>query len=64
LFSFAVTATSWGPSVTSINGIIADTSSNQYWSLKNGLSGKPLTAGVGQYRPEDQEEILFKLSSY
>ncbi|XP_026577138.1 gastric intrinsic factor-like [Pseudonaja textilis] len=61
-FSFQTEETSWGPMVTSINGVQGSTNEKTYWQF---LSGKtPLEQGVGSYKPKDKEEIMAMFSRY
>ncbi|KAM6465965.1 cobalamin binding intrinsic factor-like isoform 6-T6 [Liasis olivaceus] len=61
-FSFQTEETSWGPMVTSINGLQASTNERSYWQF---LSGKtPLEQGVGSYKPRDNELIVANFSRY
>ncbi|XP_058053179.1 cobalamin binding intrinsic factor-like [Ahaetulla prasina] len=61
-FSFQTEETSWGPMVTSINGLQGSTNEKTYWQF---LSGKtPLEQGVGSYKPKDNEEIVAMFSRY
>ncbi|XP_078389655.1 cobalamin binding intrinsic factor-like [Cetorhinus maximus] len=61
-FSFGVTMTQWGPSLTSIRGLSDSTEDRTYWQLLNG--SKPLDQGIGDYRPVNGERIFAKLSHY
>ncbi|XP_032075222.1 cobalamin binding intrinsic factor-like isoform X2 [Thamnophis elegans] len=61
-FSFETEETSWGPMVTSINGLRGSTDEKTYWQF---LSGKtPLEQGVGSYKPRDNELIVAIFSTY
>lgn len=61
-FSFQTEKTSWGPMVTSINGLQASTNEKTYWQF---LSGKePLEQGVGSYKPKDNEQIVANFTKY
>ncbi|XP_015675207.1 cobalamin binding intrinsic factor isoform X2 [Protobothrops mucrosquamatus] len=61
-FSFQTEETSWGPMVTSINGLQGNTNEKTYWQF---LSGKtPLEQGVGSYIPRDNELIVAIFSRY
>ncbi|XP_026541156.1 gastric intrinsic factor-like [Notechis scutatus] len=61
-FSFQTKETSWGPMVTSINGVQGSTNEKTYWQF---LSGKtPLEQGVGSYKPKNNEKIVAKFSRY
>ncbi|XP_039200100.1 cobalamin binding intrinsic factor-like [Crotalus tigris] len=61
-FSFQTEETSWGPMVTSISGLQANTNEKTYWQF---LSGKtPLEQGVASYKPKDNEEIVAMFSRY
>ncbi|KAM3855843.1 transcobalamin-1-like isoform 2-T2 [Vipera latastei] len=61
-FSFQTQKTAWGPMVTSISGLQANTNEKTYWQF---LSGKtPLEQGVGSYRPRDNELIVAIFSRY
>ncbi|XP_041032635.1 cobalamin binding intrinsic factor-like [Carcharodon carcharias] len=61
-FSFSVTMTKWGPSLTRIRGLSASREDRTYWKLLNG--SKPLDQGIGDYRPVNGERIFAKLSHY
>ncbi|XP_043770467.1 transcobalamin-1 isoform X5 [Cervus elaphus] len=59
LFRFTVEETSWGPYVTSVQGIRASSSDRTYWQLLS--NGQPLSQGAGSYVVQngDNLEILF-----
>ena len=50
--------------MVSINGIEADPSMNQYWSLVDVKLQRSLSVGVGQYKPSYEDHILFRLTSF
>jgi len=64
LFSFETRNYSIGPFVTSVNGEEAREDHHEYWALINGGTGQLLPLGVGKYLPSDNENIIFKLSTY
>ncbi|XP_070592192.1 cobalamin binding intrinsic factor-like [Erythrolamprus reginae] len=61
-FSFQTEETSWGPMVTSIHGIQANTNEKTYWQFLSGE--KPLDQGVCSYKPKDDENIVAIFSKY
>uniref|UniRef100_H2YXV5 Transcobalamin-like C-terminal domain-containing protein n=1 Tax=Ciona savignyi TaxID=51511 RepID=H2YXV5_CIOSA len=61
---FETTSTSWGESVTSINGLRAESSKREYWALLDGTTGNFLPLGVSSYQPSDGEHIVFELRKW
>ncbi|NXG75541.1 IF factor, partial [Baryphthengus martii] len=61
-FSFQTEQTSWGPMVTSIHGLAANTDDKTYWKFLS--SGDALQEGVGTYKPHDGEHIEAVFSTY
>jgi uncharacterized membrane protein YkgB len=48
--------------VTSINGVSADSTKNEYWAFD--VNGQPATVGAGSYVTKDSDTIVWKLSSF
>ncbi|XP_037697265.1 cobalamin binding intrinsic factor isoform X1 [Choloepus didactylus] len=61
-FKFETTMTSWGLMVTSINNIAENANHHTYWEFLSGK--KPLTEGVGDYIPSNQEHITANFTQY
>ncbi|XP_070582859.1 cobalamin binding intrinsic factor-like isoform X2 [Erythrolamprus reginae] len=61
-FSFQTEETSWGPMVTSINGLQGSTNEKTHWQFLSGV--KPLEQGVGSYKPRHNEHIVATFSKY
>ncbi|NXX83806.1 IF factor, partial [Urocolius indicus] len=62
VFSFQTEQTSWGPMVTSIHGLAANTNDRTYWQLL--ADGVALQEGVGSYKPSDGEHVEAVFSTY
>ncbi|NXK14885.1 IF factor, partial [Herpetotheres cachinnans] len=62
IFSFQTEQTSWGPMVTSIHGLAANTADRTYWQFLSGEDA--LQEGVGTYKPQDGEHIQAVFSTY
>uniref|UniRef100_A0A8D0B057 Transcobalamin 1 n=1 Tax=Salvator merianae TaxID=96440 RepID=A0A8D0B057_SALMN len=61
-FRFTFEQTTWGPYITSVQGLTADNTKRTYWQL---LSGKtPLDKGAGDYVVTDGESLLVKFTTY
>ncbi|XP_058875025.1 cobalamin binding intrinsic factor [Acipenser ruthenus] len=61
-FKFTVEKSSWGPFVTSIQGLAGNAEDRTYWQF---LTGKDaLEQGVGDYKPFNEEHIVAKFSKY
>ncbi|XP_043939944.1 cobalamin binding intrinsic factor-like [Protopterus annectens] len=61
-FRFTVESTSWGPFVTSIQGVTGSTNDKTYWQFLSGTV--PLEQGVGDYVVHDGEHIIAKFTTY
>ncbi|XP_038668971.1 cobalamin binding intrinsic factor-like [Scyliorhinus canicula] len=61
-FSFTVTMTLWGPSLTMVRGLSSSSQDRTYWQLLNG--SRPLDQGIGDYRPQNGEHIFARLTHY
>ncbi|XP_072326197.1 transcobalamin-1-like [Scyliorhinus torazame] len=61
-FSFDVTMTLWGPSLTIVRGLSSSNQDRTYWQLLNG--SRPLDQGIGDYRPQNGEHIFARLTHY
>lgn len=48
--------------VTSINGVSADSTKNEYWAFD--INGQPATVGAGSYVTKNSDTITWKLSSF
>ncbi|KAB0371310.1 hypothetical protein FD755_017719, partial [Muntiacus reevesi] len=55
LFRFTVEETSWGPYVTSVQGIRANSNDRTYWKLLS--NGQPLSQGVGSYVVQNGDNL-------
>nr|XP_004667750.1 transcobalamin-1 [Jaculus jaculus] len=62
LFGFTVKQSSWGPYITSVQGIKANNNDRTYWELLSG--GKPLSQGVGNYVVHNGENLEIRWSKY
>lgn len=61
-FSYTLEDSSWGPYVTSIQGVAGNLKERTYWQF---LSGKtPLDQGVADYVVHDEENIIAKFTSF
>ncbi|XP_016055919.1 PREDICTED: gastric intrinsic factor [Miniopterus natalensis] len=61
-FKFETTMTSWGPIVSSINGITENVNHKTYWQFLSGTT--PLIEGVADYIPFDHEHITANFTQY
>ncbi|XP_077970796.1 transcobalamin-1-like [Styela clava] len=64
LITFKTVSYSFGESVTSLQGVMADSSARQYWAMLNGKTGEILPVGISAYVPHDGDQIIFKLQTY
>ncbi|XP_006147468.1 transcobalamin-1 [Tupaia chinensis] len=62
LYSFTMEESSWGPYITSVQGLRANSNDRTYWELLSG--GKPLSQGVGSYVVHDGENLEVRWSKY
>ncbi|NXC00212.1 IF factor, partial [Orthonyx spaldingii] len=62
IFCFQTEQTTWGPYVTSIHGLAANTTERTYWQFFSCWS--PLQEGVGTYKPKNWEHIQAIFSTY
>ncbi|XP_020755762.1 transcobalamin-1 [Odocoileus virginianus] len=62
LFRFTVEETSWGPYVTSVQGIKANTCDRTFWKLLS--NGQPLGQGAGSYVVQNGENLEVRWSNY
>ncbi|XP_054999970.1 transcobalamin-1 [Sorex araneus] len=62
LFGFTVTESSWGPYVTSVQGLKATNEDRSYWQLLS--EDKPLSQGIGSYLVHDGENLEIRWSKY
>ncbi|XP_004437484.1 PREDICTED: transcobalamin-1 [Ceratotherium simum simum] len=62
IFSFTMVKTSWGPYITSVQGLSANSSKRTYWQLLS--EGKPLSQGAGSYLVHDGENLEVRWSKY
>ncbi|XP_055995071.1 transcobalamin-1 [Sorex fumeus] len=62
LFGFTVTESSWGPYVTSVQGLRATNEDRSYWQLLS--EDKPLSQGIGSYLVHDGENLEIRWSKY
>ncbi|ELK13502.1 Transcobalamin-1 [Pteropus alecto] len=61
-FRFTVVESSWGPYVTSVQDLKANSNDRTYWELLS--EGKPLSQGVGSYVVHDGENLEVRWSKY
>ncbi|XP_034623580.1 transcobalamin-1-like [Trachemys scripta elegans] len=61
-FSFTYTQSSWGPYITSVQGLQADNNQHTYWQLLS--NGIPLSQGAGDYVVSNSERLEVKFSVY
>ncbi|XP_048379706.1 transcobalamin-1-like [Stegostoma tigrinum] len=61
-FSYTVTQTLWGPSLTTVRTLTASSQNRTYWQLLSG--SQPLDQGIGDYKPKDGERIFANYSRY
>uniref|UniRef100_A0A8B9ZY31 Transcobalamin-2 n=1 Tax=Anas zonorhyncha TaxID=75864 RepID=A0A8B9ZY31_9AVES len=62
-FTFETQDTPQGPFLTSVLGLAAQPQERHYWQLLGGL-GSSLQMGVADYRPEDGETVILRLSKW
>ncbi|XP_040115390.1 transcobalamin-1 isoform X2 [Oryx dammah] len=62
LFRFTVEETSWGPFVTSVQGIRASSKDRTYWKLLS--NGQPLTQGAGSHVVQNGDNLEVRWSKY
>ncbi|XP_035426980.1 transcobalamin-2 [Cygnus atratus] len=62
-FTFETQDTPQGPFLTSVLGLAAQPQERHYWQLLGGL-GTSLQMGVADYRPEDGETVVLRLSKW
>ncbi|KAM4808481.1 transcobalamin-2 [Rhinophrynus dorsalis] len=62
-FTFETKDSLYGPFLTSVNGIAASSEERTYWQLLKDPNIS-LIEGIADYRPEDGEIIIFRLSKY
>uniref|UniRef100_A0A8C4Y450 Transcobalamin 1 n=2 Tax=Gopherus evgoodei TaxID=1825980 RepID=A0A8C4Y450_9SAUR len=61
-FSFTYTQSSWGPYITSVQGLQADNNHRTYWQLLS--NGIPLSQGAGDYVVSNSERLEVKFTVY
>ncbi|XP_077177176.1 transcobalamin-1-like [Paroedura picta] len=61
-FRFTYVNTTWGPYITSVQGLVADNSERTYWQLLSGDT--PLSKGAGEYVVSDGESLVVKFTTY
>ncbi|XP_006110368.2 transcobalamin-1 [Pelodiscus sinensis] len=61
-FSFTYTVTSWGPYITSVQGLQADNNQRTYWQLLS--NGTSLNQGAGDYVVSQGERLEVRFSTY
>ncbi|XP_004478014.1 transcobalamin-1 [Dasypus novemcinctus] len=62
IFGFTKEESSWGPYITSVQGLRANNNDRTYWELLSG--GKPLSQGVGSYVVHSGENLEIRWSKY
>uniref|UniRef100_A0A8C0WSW4 Transcobalamin-like C-terminal domain-containing protein n=1 Tax=Castor canadensis TaxID=51338 RepID=A0A8C0WSW4_CASCN len=62
IFGFTVEQSSWGPYVTSVQGLRANNNDKTYWEIMSG--GKPLDQGIGSYVVHNGENLEVRWSTY
>ncbi|XP_004714984.1 transcobalamin-1 [Echinops telfairi] len=62
IFGFTMKETSWGPYITSVQGLKANSNERTYWEILSG--GIPLSQGVGSYVVHDGEYLEIRWSKY
>ncbi|XP_010985306.3 transcobalamin-1 isoform X1 [Camelus dromedarius] len=62
LFCFTTEESSWGPYVTSVQGIQANNNDRTYWELLS--NGKSLSQGVGSYVVKDGDNLEVRWAKY
>ncbi|XP_036766428.2 transcobalamin-1 [Manis pentadactyla] len=61
-FGFTSVESSWGPYITSVQGVTANNNNRTYWQLLN--NGKPLDQGVGSYIVHEGDNLEVRWSTY
>lgn len=61
-FCFTVRESSWGPYITSVQGLKANNNDRSYWELLS--EDKPLSQGVGSYVVHNGENLEVRWSKY
>ncbi|XP_060119274.1 transcobalamin-1-like [Heteronotia binoei] len=61
-FRFTYENTTWGPYITSVQDLAADSSERTYWQLLSGET--PLSKGAGEYVVSDGESLVVKFTTY
>ncbi|XP_037697264.1 transcobalamin-1 isoform X2 [Choloepus didactylus] len=62
IFGFTMEESSWGPYITSVQGLRANNNDRTYWELLSG--GNPLSQGAGSYVVHDGENLEVRWSKY
>ncbi|KAG8456200.1 hypothetical protein GDO86_002116 [Hymenochirus boettgeri] len=62
-FTFKTKNTLYGPFLTTVNGVTASSEERTYWQLLKDPN-TPLEEGVADYKPEDGEIIILRLSKF
>ncbi|XP_017354367.1 transcobalamin-1 [Cebus imitator] len=62
IFCFTMEESSWGPYITSVQGLWASSNDRTYWELLSG--GKPLSQGAGSYVVHNGENLEVRWSTY
>ncbi|XP_023562996.1 transcobalamin-1 isoform X3 [Octodon degus] len=62
LFGFTVEQSSWGPFITSVQGLKASSHDRTYWELLS--NGSSLSQGVGNYVVHEGEDLEVRWSKY
>ncbi|XP_032139200.1 transcobalamin-1 [Sapajus apella] len=62
IFCFTMEESSWGPYITSVQGLWASNNDRTYWELLSG--GKPLSQGAGSYVVHNGENLEVRWSTY
>ncbi|XP_006899911.1 PREDICTED: transcobalamin-1 [Elephantulus edwardii] len=62
VFGFTMEESSWGPYITSVQGLRANSNDRTYWEILSGDT--PLTQGVGSYVVHDREHLEIRWSKY
>ncbi|XP_006876521.1 PREDICTED: transcobalamin-1 [Chrysochloris asiatica] len=62
IFGFTMKETSWGPYITSVQGLKANSNDRTYWEILSG--GISLSQGVGSYVVHDGEYLEIRWSKY
>lgn len=61
-FRFTVVESSWGPYITSVQGLKANNNHRTYWELLS--DSKPVSQGVGSYVVQNGEKLEVRWSKY